>query len=518
MPLDSLKELSEEIGFIPQDYENYIRLLEMNVIAPRLCDMKAVEDTHLWGQEETRRRGTLATQVRGVVVKDVRGGGLQLMSQGDPSLILNYCREYWDGSNITPLSSTDRQEVLKVYDRWDLEDFDVVAFSYTPVPFYLQKNIIETFGSSAKSANANNPKYSEYNKQILLSSSSSSYSSSTNKRTANERFSPHIGTNSLFYVDPRSERDLLPKYKKDVSIDSEGGGGGPLKHDQDEVKNGKLTDASNAPVPENGNLLNEKILSSMDGNISYQKMDLLIDSANTAQGVDKIKQQASPGEYQLLLQGDEFLDEIEEGEILADIDNEVEIQPPLDLDIVYDEEMIASSLVDEELLILLETSVDVEVDQPPCKLSDTLYPAWAKEADKGNAINGSTTTTNISKSSETFKNRVEADSFDNTLEEMSIQLKNNYEAKTGSNSSDISQDQNEFMIGIGADLTELLNDSDDINNDHNENKNCDITNQSYRNNSKKKNPKIFTGFPDPIPITKSRSLDHGLAYLDLNPV
>ena len=93
MPLDSLKELSEEIGFIPQDYENYIRLLEMNVIAPRLCDMKAVEDTHLWGQEETRRRGTLATQVRGVVVKDVRGGGLQLMSQGDPSLILNYCRE-----------------------------------------------------------------------------------------------------------------------------------------------------------------------------------------------------------------------------------------------------------------------------------------------------------------------------------------------------------------------------------------------------------------------------------------
>jgi hypothetical protein len=37
------------------------------------------------------------TQVRGAVVKDARGGGLQMMSQGDPPLILSYCKEYWDG-------------------------------------------------------------------------------------------------------------------------------------------------------------------------------------------------------------------------------------------------------------------------------------------------------------------------------------------------------------------------------------------------------------------------------------
>ena len=49
---------------------------------------------------------------------DARGGGLQLMSQGDPSLVLNYSREYWDGVNITPLTAADRQEVLKTYERW----------------------------------------------------------------------------------------------------------------------------------------------------------------------------------------------------------------------------------------------------------------------------------------------------------------------------------------------------------------------------------------------------------------
>ncbi|RYH23224.1 hypothetical protein EON65_18105 [archaeon] len=59
-----------------------------------------------------------------------------MMSLGDPTLILNYCREYWDGStcSIAPLSAVDRLEVLNVYERWKLEDFDVVAFCYSPMP------------------------------------------------------------------------------------------------------------------------------------------------------------------------------------------------------------------------------------------------------------------------------------------------------------------------------------------------------------------------------------------------
>lgn len=48
---------------------------------------------------------------RAAVVQDDRGGGLQLMSNGDPALILSYCREYWDGASITHLSPADRKEV-----------------------------------------------------------------------------------------------------------------------------------------------------------------------------------------------------------------------------------------------------------------------------------------------------------------------------------------------------------------------------------------------------------------------
>jgi hypothetical protein len=63
--------------------------LEINILAPRLSDAHWLEDKHAWGQEETRRRGTLLTQVRSVIVED-SNGGLQMMSQGEPGLILKY--------------------------------------------------------------------------------------------------------------------------------------------------------------------------------------------------------------------------------------------------------------------------------------------------------------------------------------------------------------------------------------------------------------------------------------------
>lgn len=135
LPLESLRELAEEIGFTDDDLGPFTRALDINVIASGLENAHLLEDNHQWGQEESRRRGSLLPQLRGAVYQDTRGG-LQMMSLGDPMLILNYCREYWDGStcSITPLSAVDRHEVLNVYDRWRLEDFDVVAFCYTPMP------------------------------------------------------------------------------------------------------------------------------------------------------------------------------------------------------------------------------------------------------------------------------------------------------------------------------------------------------------------------------------------------
>lgn len=136
LPLESLRELAEEIGFQDNDLNGFIPLLEVNVLAPGMENAHLQEDLHQWGQEESRRRGSLLPQLRGSVFRD-QNNSLQLMSMGDPSLLLHYCQDYWDGGRgcaITPLSSADRKEVLDVFERWRLEDFDVVAFSYSPVP------------------------------------------------------------------------------------------------------------------------------------------------------------------------------------------------------------------------------------------------------------------------------------------------------------------------------------------------------------------------------------------------
>lgn len=72
-----------------------------------------------------------------------------MMSQGDPTLLMKYCREYWDGSSIAPLTLADRKETMKVYDRYKKEDFDVVAFAYSPIPVLIQELILSVVDKSS---------------------------------------------------------------------------------------------------------------------------------------------------------------------------------------------------------------------------------------------------------------------------------------------------------------------------------------------------------------------------------
>jgi hypothetical protein len=44
------RELAEEIGFVEGDVSTFKRLLELYVVAPRLGDLRLIEDDHAWGQ------------------------------------------------------------------------------------------------------------------------------------------------------------------------------------------------------------------------------------------------------------------------------------------------------------------------------------------------------------------------------------------------------------------------------------------------------------------------------------
>lgn len=202
IPIESLRELAEEIGFSSDDVQVFRKVLEMNVIAPGLLDTKLMDDTHAWGQEETRRRGSLMTQVRSSVVLDTRSGGLQMMSQGDPALILHYCSDYWDGKSIAPFTSSDRTEILSVYDRWNLEDFDVVAFAYTPISIDLRKRILQSQNIDIDGLQS---KHGVRKRNGSVANTSSTELNTIDKQLYDQNISE---SPSIYIVDPYTSQDL----------------------------------------------------------------------------------------------------------------------------------------------------------------------------------------------------------------------------------------------------------------------------------------------------------------------
>lgn len=66
-----------------------------------------------------------------------------------------FFREYWDGANIAPMGKADRDDILSIYKRWELEDFHVVAFTYCPVPIS-HKHLIVSASITGGGSNANN--------------------------------------------------------------------------------------------------------------------------------------------------------------------------------------------------------------------------------------------------------------------------------------------------------------------------------------------------------------------------
>ncbi|CAM9208539.1 unnamed protein product, partial [Ectocarpus fasciculatus] len=134
-PMEHLADLSEAIGFCAADRGMFRERRRIHVINPKLAASRATEDTHAQGQDESRRRGTIQPHLTSVMAQERRSGALQLLSQGNPSIVLGMCRDYWDGSAISNLPAGLRKTILGMHQQWSLEDLDVVAFAYVPVPY-----------------------------------------------------------------------------------------------------------------------------------------------------------------------------------------------------------------------------------------------------------------------------------------------------------------------------------------------------------------------------------------------
>ena len=121
----------------PAELEHFTPKLRIQFIKESLYRSRVDADYHALGLEEARFRGKLVPHISSVVVQDDRSNTFQMLSVGEAELSVNKCSQLWQGetSTIIPMSAIERKGILDTAKNWILEDLNVVAFTYAPVPY-----------------------------------------------------------------------------------------------------------------------------------------------------------------------------------------------------------------------------------------------------------------------------------------------------------------------------------------------------------------------------------------------
>ena len=151
------RSLAECIGFSTQenvfgprgDITPFVERLRLHILSNQLYKDRLTLDTHERSSEQSRWWGLIRADSTSVVIEDSRTKAYQLLTVGDPVIVMKLCNEAWQGeiSTILPLAASDRNTIIDTSNSWKLADLDVAAFSYTPVPRTLETQLSAEQGS-----------------------------------------------------------------------------------------------------------------------------------------------------------------------------------------------------------------------------------------------------------------------------------------------------------------------------------------------------------------------------------
>ncbi|KAM4526889.1 transmembrane protein 94 isoform 2-T2 [Fundulus diaphanus] len=133
-----LCELSRLIGFTPGarelfKQENHLTLYQLP------SREKTKEFTSRRLPYFTKRQPPIS-HLMSLCVRDSSSNSVQMLSHGSADLILEACTDFWDGTDIYPLSGSDRKKVLDFYQRACLSGY-CSAFSYKPMQVSLSSQL-----------------------------------------------------------------------------------------------------------------------------------------------------------------------------------------------------------------------------------------------------------------------------------------------------------------------------------------------------------------------------------------
>ncbi|CAF90400.1 unnamed protein product, partial [Tetraodon nigroviridis] len=133
-----LCELSRLIGFTPGarelfKQENHLALYQLP------SGEKAKEFSSRQLHCFTKRQSPISHLIS-LFVRDSSSNYVQMLSHGSADLILEACTDFWDGTDIYPLSGSDRKKVLDFYQRACLSGY-CSAFAYKPMQVSLSSQL-----------------------------------------------------------------------------------------------------------------------------------------------------------------------------------------------------------------------------------------------------------------------------------------------------------------------------------------------------------------------------------------
>ncbi|KAK5895558.1 hypothetical protein CgunFtcFv8_009242 [Champsocephalus gunnari] len=133
-----LCELSRLIGFTPGArelfrQENHLALHQL----PSGEKNKELSSRRL--HYFTKRQPPISHLIS-LFVRDSSSNNVQMLSHGSADLILESCTDFWDGTDIYPLSGSDRKKVLDFYQRACLSGY-CSAFAYKPMQVSLSSQL-----------------------------------------------------------------------------------------------------------------------------------------------------------------------------------------------------------------------------------------------------------------------------------------------------------------------------------------------------------------------------------------
>ncbi|XP_077595653.1 transmembrane protein 94 [Stigmatopora nigra] len=125
-----LCELSRLIGFTPGASEVYKQ--ESHLAVYQVPNGKNPKDLPSRRLHYFTKQQPPISHLISLFVRDASSECIQMLSHGSADLILDACTEFWDGTDIYPLSGTDRKKVLDFYQRACLSGY-CSAFAYKPL-------------------------------------------------------------------------------------------------------------------------------------------------------------------------------------------------------------------------------------------------------------------------------------------------------------------------------------------------------------------------------------------------